>query len=1188
MRLEADVSDFTTGMAQAAATAALLRNQLDGLNRTRINVSTNVNSQLGSMSQSANRADQSINQLTGRLAAFADAALILGPGLVPIGAVGVQALGGLAAAATAAALAGGAAVVAFQGVGDAVKAVDEYQLEPTVANLEKAQAALDALGPSAASFVTEFQKFQPVLTEMRDSAANGFFPGLTASLDDFRRIAPQIEKLLEASGRAAGSMAEDFAGALASGRWTPFLQFLTAEVPQAMGSLSRTMGDLTHGLSELFMAADPGNDRFLSWLEDVATGFDNWASSSEGRDDIKAFLDYARETGPDVAELFSSLVDGLAGLVRAAAPLGGPVLDGITAVADLIGTVANSDLGTPIFAGVLALRLYARGAALAASAQARLNASIAATTGRTTALGAAATVTAANLRALNAAGLTGTALGAALVAPRASDVRRQQQQQRAQVLRGGGMALGLGLAASGVADQIGLMNTAMLSMAGPVGAAVGLLIDFTQHTNGVQDAQANMNAVLADSASTFADVAEAQRGLASAQQEYVASFGSVESLFGSLGSDPVSTMMESWKLGFDALDGNLGTLENAAGLTKTFSGETQILGRNLMSLAQQMGDTTPITAADLLDPDVDRVQGILETLTPALSEMGIELDDLATMSPTELATLADDLRSMNGELLNSTSLLEGFTASLAAAQAVLTGRADWRSYEAAIDNATEAIKRNGEAWRKGTVEGRENSAALDAIAASGLKVAESLEGVDRRNFLKGLRGQIRETAEAIGMPRARIRDLISDLGLLGQQKPKPQVDLEDKATAKAKAARAKLQELGIFKATPTADLKDLASAKAGRIVSLIAAIKSKTVTLAVNEVRTTTIRTFRSGAQAVDSADGSTVPKDGGPYADRFPYMLAPGEEVISNRAGQADRHRGLLKAINAGRLADGGTASADYLSNIISNAGSRSTVSNFSGDGSLLGATDALAFSMARLSRMSLSELKQRERLLKQEIKREERENEASKQRLDLLKQERDALMEAVRARLTSNLWERGQGVSFDRPENWATMSREDRIRWEDQNAQIASFQQGSAADTLRADIANAQELEQLFKILESKGLDGAALLDLQSNADIGQIRAYANGSRADLAEYERLYEQRAQVVNQTAGVAAMTSGLTAQFAAATKAYQESNQQLKQANNRLERLEKAVDGVKKAAGETGPKAFADRLNNVSSGAGRR
>ena len=39
---------------------------------------------------------------------------------------------------------------------------------------------------------------------------------------------------------------------------------------------------------------------------------------------------------------------------------------------------------------------------------------------------------------------------------------------------------------------------------------------------------------------------------------------------------------------------------------------------------------------------------------------------------------------------------------------------------------------------------------------------------------------------------------------------------------------------------------------------------------------------------------------------------LAPGEEVISNQFGQADRNRDLLKAVNANRLAIGGTVTRD------------------------------------------------------------------------------------------------------------------------------------------------------------------------------------------------------------------------------------------------------------------------------------
>ncbi|HET6816890.1 MAG TPA: phage tail tape measure protein [Mycobacteriales bacterium] len=66
---------------------------------------------------------------------------------------------------------------------------------------------------------------------------------------------------------------------------------------------------------------------------------------------------------------------------------------------------------------------------------------------------------------------------------------------------------------------------------------------------------------------------------------------------------------------------------------------------------------------------------------------------------------------------------------------------------------------------------------------------------------------------------------------------------------------------------------------------------------------------------APGSADGGTVtgaPRQ--PYGDKVLYHLAPGEEIISNRHGQADKNRAALKAANQGaRLAvvgyaDGGT----------------------------------------------------------------------------------------------------------------------------------------------------------------------------------------------------------------------------------------------------------------------------------------
>ena len=89
-----------------------------------------------------------------------------------------------------------------------------------------------------------------------------------------------------------------------------------------------------------------------------------------------------------------------------------------------------------------------------------------------------------------------------------------------------------------------------------------------------------------------------------------------------------------------------------------------------------------------------------------------------------------------------------------------------------------------------------------------------------------------------------------------------------------------------------------------RIRAALANIKDKSVTVRVTQ----TGAGVSPGFGPVGSADGGSVPKDGGPYADRFLYKLAPGEEVISNRHGQADAFRSDRAAGLIPGYADGGT----------------------------------------------------------------------------------------------------------------------------------------------------------------------------------------------------------------------------------------------------------------------------------------
>lgn len=516
-----------------AVATALLDQRLNALDGSSVNVSRNM-SPLGSPSgpiagvgTQAARSERSINQLTGRLQLFADLAVTLGPSLIPVGAVAIPAVAGLAAQLGVAAIAGGSAIVAFQGVGEAIKAAGEYNLDPTAANLEKAQEAMAKLGPDAAAFVVEFQKFRPVLSDIRDAAAEGWFPGLTESLGDFERLAPRVEDLFRRVGEAGGNLIADSAESLASPRWTEFFDFLSAEAPATLTALGETVGALAHGVAELWMAFDPLNDDFNGFLLDSAQGFDAWAAGLSETEGFQNFIDYVRTTGPQVADTLGALGTALIDIVQAAAPLGGPVLAAIEGFAKAISAIADSPIGPTLFAMASAFVVLNKALALTGGLMTRAGLGAAGAAGATGPLGSIAT-------SARTAGTSVRALGGDLRSMRGefSNMNRSQAilasglsntsaaAQRTRATLGSlsrGAAVGAGgvaafaVASGAVGEELGFQNTAMLglvgSMAGPwgaaVGAGVGLALDFAKAGSDVTTTIEGWNTALTQSGTDF-------------------------------------------------------------------------------------------------------------------------------------------------------------------------------------------------------------------------------------------------------------------------------------------------------------------------------------------------------------------------------------------------------------------------------------------------------------------------------------------------------------------------------------------------------------------------------------------------------------------------------------------------------------------------------------------------------------
>lgn len=1088
--------DFTTGMAQAAAAAALLHHELDQLGSVNLNTSTSVNHQIGQLNTNANQASSSINQLTGRLGLAGDAILTLGAGVIPLGAVGAQAIGGLTTSVAALAIAGGSAIVAFQGIADATKAIDDYQLDPTVANLEKAQEAMARLSPDAGTFVAEFQKLQPTLSEIKSAAARGWFPGLTRSLSDFEDVAPKVARLFELVGQAGGEIAEDVAGSLASGRYDKFLRFLKREAPAAMTSLARTTGDLTHGFSEMWIAFDPGNDRFFDWLESVGDGFDRWASSSEGRDDIQGFLEYARESGPEVKEFFLALVDATAQIAQAAAPLGGTVLSSLTKLLEVVADIAGSDLGTPFLTALIAMRAYSRLMTVIAAQQARFAA---------TPMGGGAV--AGGAAAIPFVGATTTAT--ANLAAQQQALAAQRAARLSAIGRGAGLAAGFGLLSSGAADDIGMTNAALLTltgtMAGPYGAAagamVGTFLDIRANASATQDTLSAFNDVLAAGVTSYQDLQAAAEAQGAAADDYMSNFDSVGSAAQFLGTNPA----EGWGLLGDSLDGNIDRLASYADAATKADGTTVQLGRNLMEVARALGDTTPITAADLMAPDAERIQGIIHALLPDLANIGVSLEDVATASPTELRGWINELTNLNGEVLTSTNLLKGWTLSLQAAQGFLSRQGAMDAYQSMLNSVNDTIKENGRTLDKNTDKGLANREMLRGLAAQGLTFAEQIKDKGkRRTFISQLEDDLRSTAKEFNASPKWINNFLDKLNFPEKKKLKLGMDTTE-VDDRTKHVRGQLDDLDRRKTTLRVGM-DAAPFEGGRRkveqgASLIERLNpTPKVDMFANQffsgaagvraeanrldalhptidVTVTTTRVTRVMEQIggrVPSADGGSVPKTGLPYADRHPYLLADGEEIISNRFGQADAFRADRAAGRIPGYADGGTTGMGAPGALTNG------MSPWSSDG-INGMNMAAGRAAMALKGLN-ARLKESESALAKE----------QDQRRTLIDQGRSAFLTDPLAQST-DIW--GGGAA------------------------------GNPLAVLQNDIRNATQFQQLIKKLDKRGLGGAALGEVDS---LQEAQLLASMSPSDLRRYEELYKQRQRVATSAGVALAEGSGAT------------------------------------------------------------
>lgn len=464
VRLRADISDFNKKMAEAGLATKELVSGLDSSGD--------------------------------RMSNLIQFGLALGPALVPIGAAAVPAISGLTAALGFAAVGAGATVLAFQGVGTALKALNTYQLEPTAAHLQALNVAMGALGPAGRDFVHFLQDLRPKLQGLQDIAQAGILPGVQTGIDELMTRLPEVERILDSVSQTVGRLFSEAGASVAGPKFDAFFTYLQNEASPALIAMGKAAGNVVLGLSDLVMAFDPLNDDFFSGIVKASQAFADWSHSLSGTVGFQHFLDYVQSVGPTAWKTLGDIALALISIVHAAAPVGGVVLHGLDALAKTFAYIADSPVGPVLLGAATAIATLSRALFLLRSVQFK---ELTDTLGRFTKFKL-------DKSAVPSVRDLGTYMyGLGQQSKYASDktlVARDTVKGFAKAIAPGALAAaGLAIAMTGVADQTGLSNTASLALTGTlfgpwgtaVGAGIGLAKDFTAAHKGLDSAMQAVN-----------------------------------------------------------------------------------------------------------------------------------------------------------------------------------------------------------------------------------------------------------------------------------------------------------------------------------------------------------------------------------------------------------------------------------------------------------------------------------------------------------------------------------------------------------------------------------------------------------------------------------------------------------------------------------------------------------------------
>lgn len=283
-----------------------------------------------------------------------------------------------------------------------------------------------------------------------------------------------------------------------------------------------------------------------------------------------------------------------------------------------------------------------------------------------------------------------------------------------------------------------------------------------------------------------------------------------------------------------------------------------------------------VGAGSALSADAAKVNAALDDtqakLQSAREAWRLQADAMAA-SADKGTFAADSLEQVAQAAGASEASVSNLTEAMQKLSNTLDKRSSMRDYQAAIDDATAALRQNGRTLNINTDAGRSNAAALDNIASTALKVAESVakqtNSVDAgRKVIEQARGALYQQARAFGMSAAAAKRYVDQVLKVPKQMKTDVVLNTDRARQQVNA--------------------------------LIALIRNANPTMTVAVATGTANKLTYSG---IPRADGGLVRGPGGPRDDRAGLYALSNREYVQSAAAVDFYGVDFMAALNARRV---------------------------------------------------------------------------------------------------------------------------------------------------------------------------------------------------------------------------------------------------------------------------------------------